>query len=339
MALGVQWGAFVDTYFAYDFGRPTQVDRVFLTQAARHNEWNVNLAFVEAKLNGERARGRFALQTGTAAQALHQGEPNVDPFGGPNLFRFVQEAYAGWRVVEGAWVDGGIFFSHIGSDEFITRDNLNYTRTLLSELSPDIATGLRLSLDLSEGVSAQLQLLNGWQAIVDNNSGKSLGAQLRWDPLPELSLVYNAFAGEERHATLLYDSLRLFQEGIARWSPIERLELAFAAQYGTQAAVPMSPSLHWAGVSAQARFRLSPVFRIAVRGERFIDQGQVIASTAVSEGLNLGGVSLGFDLEPAPGLLWRAEIRTLVNSSPVFPANTGISSGSGFGVTSLSLLF
>ena len=68
-------GGFVDGYFAWDFGRPPSFDRsfaggtTFTTQPARHNEFNVNLAFVELKLDAPHYRGRVALQTGTSVQS------------------------------------------------------------------------------------------------------------------------------------------------------------------------------------------------------------------------------------------------------------------------------
>lgn len=337
----VEWKGFVDTYYSYDFGRPNQVDRVFLTQAARNNEWNINLAYVEASLQSRRARGRLALQAGTAAQALHQGESNVDPFGGPNLYRFVQEAYVGWQITDGVWADFGVFFSHIGSDDFVTSGNLTYTRTLLSDFSPDLAAGARFTFELAPELTAQLQIVNGWHNIIDTNAGKAIGVQLVWRAAPELSLTYNGFAGNERQASFLYESQRLFQEGIVRWSPFgsDVVDAAFALQYGTQAAVPMAPAIQWGGASLQGRVRLSPRVRIALRGEKFVDAGQAVVSTAADSGLNLTGGSIGLDVDPEPGLLWRTEIRAMINSEPVFPARNGISSGVGFGVMSLSVAF
>src|SRR5512145_2687701 len=73
-AIQVAFGGFVDTYYAYDIGRPPTLDRsftdgaTFATQPARHNEFNVNLAYVEAILSGGRLRGRLALQAGTSVQ-------------------------------------------------------------------------------------------------------------------------------------------------------------------------------------------------------------------------------------------------------------------------------
>src|SRR5262249_60491425 len=73
----VAWSAFVDTYYAYDFGRPATFDRVFTTQAERHDEFNVNLAYIAAALTSNRIRGRVALQAGTSVQANYAGETAI----------------------------------------------------------------------------------------------------------------------------------------------------------------------------------------------------------------------------------------------------------------------
>ena len=94
----VSVGAFVDSYFAWDFGRPPSFDRsfaggaVFTTQPARHNEFNVNLAFVEIKLDAPHYRGRLALQAGTSVASNYASEPTTGTVSGPSLSRIIQEA-------------------------------------------------------------------------------------------------------------------------------------------------------------------------------------------------------------------------------------------------------
>jgi hypothetical protein len=78
-------GAFVDGYYAFDFNRPRDLDRAYTTQPARHNEFNANLAFVEATLSGSRVRGRLALQAGTSVQANYAGEPTTGAVSGATL--------------------------------------------------------------------------------------------------------------------------------------------------------------------------------------------------------------------------------------------------------------
>jgi len=81
--IAVSFGGFIDTYYDYDFNTPPTIDRgltnssVFGTQAVRTNEFNINLAYVEAKVSADRIRGRFALQTGTSVQANYAGESNA----------------------------------------------------------------------------------------------------------------------------------------------------------------------------------------------------------------------------------------------------------------------
>ncbi len=42
----IDLGGFLDTYYAWDAGRPRALDRALTTTAARHDEVNVNLAFL-----------------------------------------------------------------------------------------------------------------------------------------------------------------------------------------------------------------------------------------------------------------------------------------------------
>lgn len=93
-ARSVTVGGFVDAYYAWDVLRPAKFDRSFTTQPARHNEFNVNLAFVEMKLAGAHTRGRVALQAGTSVQANYAAEPRVGIISGPDLSRHIQEAPA-----------------------------------------------------------------------------------------------------------------------------------------------------------------------------------------------------------------------------------------------------
>src|SRR5689334_18378817 len=71
----VAWGAFVDSYYGFDFDQPGNLDRSFTTQPARHNEFNVNLVYLEGKLTEEKVHGRLALQAGTSVQSNYAGEP------------------------------------------------------------------------------------------------------------------------------------------------------------------------------------------------------------------------------------------------------------------------
>lgn len=97
---GVTVGGFVDAYYGYELNNPGSFDRAFTTQPARHNEFNINLAYVELKLERERVRGRFALQAGTSVQNNYSAEPGRGEISGPSLAQHIQEGYAGYRLAE-----------------------------------------------------------------------------------------------------------------------------------------------------------------------------------------------------------------------------------------------
>lgn len=59
-AVRISVGGFVDGYFAYHFNRRVTLDRQFTTQPARHDEFNVNLAYLEMKADAGRMRGGVA---------------------------------------------------------------------------------------------------------------------------------------------------------------------------------------------------------------------------------------------------------------------------------------
>ncbi len=199
----IRFGGFVDGYYAYDAGRPATRDRSFAggalfgTQPSRHNEFNVNLAFVEAALTSDRYRGRLALQFGTSVQANYIGEPRQGLVAGPDVQQYLQEAVAGYQIADGLWVDGGIFFSNMGMEGWISRDNPTYTRSLVADYSPYYSTGVKLTYAASPKLTARLDVVNGWQNISENNQGKGAGLRLDYAATPSATFSYYNLFSEE----------------------------------------------------------------------------------------------------------------------------------------------
>lgn len=325
-------GAFVDAYYAFDFERPFPNERAFATQAVRHNEFNVNLAFLEAKLEEtpeSRSRGRLAFQAGTSVQANYSGEPTQGSYSGPSLARHLQEAVVGYRVAPGWWVDAGIYFSHVGLESWISSDNPVYTRSLVAEYSPYYQSGLRSGWQLSERFSAQLHLINGWQNISENGGGKSVGTQLAY-AIPSLASVsYSTILGDE-------GGFRHYHDLVVRASVGERVELGLELDYGRQHGGG-TPSRPWAGLAVLPRVTVAEGWSLGGRLERYCDPSGVVARTAGGIGLNAWGGSLGVDRRLTPELLLRGELRALWATDAVFPGHDGSVSRDRVGVISLAM--
>ena len=343
-------GAFVDGYFAWDFGRPPSLDRsfsggaLFTTQPARHNEFNVNLAFIDAKLDAPHYRGRFALQVGTSVQSNYSGEPNRGSVSGPSLGRHIQEAVVGLKIANNIWIDGGIFYSHLGMETWASRDNLTYTRSLVGDYSPYYQSGVKMTWTASPKLTAQLNVVNGWQNISENNSGKGAGVRFDYAATTTGTISYYNFFSSEAGS-----KLRTFN-GVGVKQTTGKLTLLGEFDYGSQSKGSRGGQSNWYGWTAVARVQTTPTAALVIRAEGYEDPDQVIVSTGTTtHGISslanpalraLGG-SVGLDITPFARVAWRSELRGWRNKNALFPdGNNSLPSRSSIvAVSSLSLTF
>lgn len=330
----VKYGGFVDAYYAWDTRRPPARDRAFTTQPARHNEFNINLAFIEATASGDRVRGRLALQAGNSVQSNYAGEPRVGTVSGPDLARHIQEAVAGYKVTDKFWIDGGIYLSHIGLESWISRDNWTYGRSLMADYSPYYQAGVKASYQMNEAWSAQLHVLNGWQIISENNDNKALGGRLAYAGPGGWSVSYNNFWGQE-----VGNRGRFFNDLIVTTPAFGRLQVAGSADYGIQRKERGGDFSRWYAGALIARWTFTPRVAAAARIERYVDQDQVIVTTGGRGAFRTTGASLNADVALRRQLLWRTELRHFWSENPVYPARGGFAKGDGVLATSLGLTF
>lgn len=333
----VELEGFVDTYYAYDAGRPRDGDRAFTTQAARQSEFNVNLAHLALRLTGDRVRGRLSLQAGTSVQSNYAAEPARGLVSGPSLSRHLQEATMGVRLGREVWVDGGVFFSHLGGESWLSRDNWTYTRSFVAEYSPYYESGVRLSWQAHPTLLAQAVLVNGWQNVSETNEAKSAGLRLDWTPRSTVALSYYNYAGDEA-ATGAASRLRVFNGVGLRVAVTPALDVAGTVDLGSEGD-PAGGTKRWNGTALIARLRLADRTALGLRAESFSDPDQVVAATGLAAGLRVRGLSANLDADVAPGLRWRSELRHLRARDPLFPSRDagGLSRGNLLLVTSLAL--
>jgi len=334
--LTVKFGGFVDGYYAFDFNRPRALDRAYTTQPARHNEFNINLAYVEAVLSGERVRGRLAVQYGTSVQANYAAEPRVGSYSGGDLARHLQEAVVGVKLLPTLWLDGGIYLSHIGSESWISRDNLTYTRSLIADYSPYYQSGVKLTWQPSSTVTAQLNVVNGWQIISESNEDKAVGARIDWTASPKVTLsAYNLIGSETPDSAAR--QLRNFQGASVKFVPADRVTLLGTLDFGSQDLGEETG--RWYGTSFIARVQATPTVALVGRVEHYDDERQVIIATGTSDPFKATGGSVGIDVAPAPRMLWRTELRALAGRDAIIPGRNALEKSNAFLVSSLALTF
>ncbi|MBK9192094.1 MAG: outer membrane beta-barrel protein [Crocinitomicaceae bacterium] len=137
-------GAYLDAYFGYDFNEPAGKDVPLFVSSARHNEFNINLAFIDFRYNSENFRARVVPAFGTYMNSNYASEPGT--------LRNLLEANTGFRISKkkNIWIDAGILGSPYTNESAISKDHLMYTRSLAPEYVPYYLCGIKTSFPLGK---------------------------------------------------------------------------------------------------------------------------------------------------------------------------------------------
>jgi hypothetical protein len=326
-------GAFVDAYYAHNTNDPADHANFFPgvgTSAKRADEISINLAQVDLTLDPRPVGFRLALGFGTATEVVHAAEVRGVAVH-PDVWRNVVQASASWKATDRLLFEAGIYPSHIGFEGFATKDNWNYTRSWLGELSPYYQTGVKAAYSFSENWSGQLHLLNGWQVIAENNSSKAVGTQIAYSA-DRLSVSFNTFVGPELPGN--DDDYRVLGDLVVNVKATPSLSLGASVDVARDGR-PVGDSVHWGGVGLYARFA-PPESKtaFAVRGEYYDDEDGAISGTAQT----LKELTATLEHRPVSNLILRLEGRYDHSSADVFAGGATGQDGPSFAKDSQFLL-
>jgi hypothetical protein len=313
----------VDVYGDVNFNTPADHAN-FLpgtgTSGKRADEVSVNLVSIEVVKDPEPVGFHIWLGAGTGADVVHSAE-TVGVVAGPEVWKYVQQASisATIPVGRGLVIEGGIYPSHIGLETFASQANWNYTRGWMGEYSPYYQTGIKATYAFDDSWSAQVQVLNGWQRIGDNNDGKSFGTQVAWKAGPSV-LVFNTFFGPElnhddSHWRFFFDLVWTLDVG-----PTTKLGLT--ADYGLQQR-PSETDAVWHAASLFLRQQLGPKWAVSLRAEYYRDPQGFMSGTpqTLVEG------TLTLEYRPWDYLVLKLEGRQDHSTAAVFSGGTIVGPG------------
>src|SRR6059036_3903079 len=188
---------FVDGYYGYNFNTPaTRKAGPERTFDVNHNSFSLNLAelSLEKKPTSDSRGGfRFDLDYGPTQDIVNATEPS-----GPHVFRNIGQAYLSYQadVGKGLQIDFGKFVTALGFEVIKTRDDWNYSRSLLFSLAiPFYHMGVRATYALNDKVALAGFLVNGWNNTVATIDKKTVGAQVTVKPTSALALTETYLGG------------------------------------------------------------------------------------------------------------------------------------------------
>lgn len=311
----LSFNGFVEGYYSYDLNQPENNTRPgFLYSHNRHNEFNVNLAFVRGSYNTERTRANLAIAVGTYMNANYAAEPGV--------LKNIYEANAGYKLSrnKNLWFDIGIMPSHIGFESAHSPSCWVLTRSLGADNSPYFEGGAKLTYTTKDGKWLLSALaLNGWQRIqrVEGNSLMSWGTQVYFKPSDKVALNYSTFFGTDKP-----DSARLWRYfhdvyGIFQFS--DKIGLIAGFDIGMEQKT-MNGNGHYTWYTPIGILRYTPnsKWAVALRGEYYSDEHGVIIGTGTQNGFKTMGGSVNVDYQPMKNVALRLEARHLDSKDAIF---------------------
>jgi hypothetical protein len=275
-APGYALGGYVESFYQWNFSRPANGVTNFRGFDNRHDAFTISNAALDVQWDRADVVGRLTLQVGHTPSTYYLAEPvRAGTAGangtGPELWKYLQQAYAGYRfdVGRGLVVQAGLFLSPIGPETVPVLENWAWSRSNLFFGLPYYHSGVRASFALTEAWALELWLVNGWNAVVDGNRGKSLALRLVCTT-SELQASVMYFGGPERpEGASEGQPWRHLLDAHATWSVMRRLALQAHANAGFEA--NLLGSSWWAASAAAVRVELLERTFLAVRVDGFTE--------------------------------------------------------------------
>ncbi len=201
---------FVDTYASLNFNMPKpQSGQNAFRAYDTANGFALSWVGFDASYDPDPVGATLSLRFGPTAEAYadsclseNTGRAPCDSDLG---LQYVKQAFVSYRPGgpgSGLRLDLGKFDTIYGAEVAESQDNFNYTRGLVYWLGqPLFHTGLRANWEIAAGLELNLLAVNGINNSVDNNLGKSFGAQLLVSPVQELELTVGWLGGPEQDDT------------------------------------------------------------------------------------------------------------------------------------------
>jgi hypothetical protein len=299
----VEVGGLVDVYYDYYSTNPdvggAATYRNFDT---KHNQFALSMAEVwlaKAPTASSRVGFKFKLNFGPAAtDYIHCCEP------GGSTYQNIQEAYASYLapVGKGLQIDAGVFVTPAGAEVIEAKDNANYSRGLLFSLAiPYYHSGVRVNYPLSDKVSLMGGVVNGWNNIVENNTGKTLISGVTIKPTSSLSVVGNYIAGPEQSGS--NDEWRHLFDGIVTLQVMPTLSVMANYDYGHE--TTGGTNVQWQGIAGYLKFQPTAAIAFSPRLEFFNDED----GFTTGHMQKLKEVTGTVELKASDSLQWRIEYR------------------------------
>lgn len=291
---------FVDVYYSKNLAAPSTRLNKFRNFDINENQFTLSLAEIVFQKKAQPVGFRVDVDFGSTNDLVQSGNTGT--------LANIQQVYATAVVPvgNGLTVDVGKFVTFMGYEVIESKDNWNYSRSLLfSWAIPYFHVGARATYPVTPSLSLMVHVVNGWNNDIDNNGSKSVGGTISYALLPTTSVIFNWMGGREQPAGPTDVGFKNVFDLTLTHQLTDDLALALNADYGQEKIV--AGIQHWKGVAVYGRYALDASSAVALRAEVFSDPNGYALGTGTPQ--DLKEVTATYEYKFTNALLVRGELR------------------------------
>lgn len=197
---GIDFSGFLDGYYSYNANRPSNAangqTNDFYNFNDKTDQFNLSAAKLTVNHDPDPVGVHVDLLWGRTNSLLHSpSEQSTD--------NYIEQAYISAKPpkAHGTEIDFGQFVTSAGAEVIEAKDNWNYSRSILFAYAiPYYHFGLRTATPVTSTWTAGVQVVNGWNNVVNNNGGVTVGLTSALTK-PKFGWALNFYTGPENTDT------------------------------------------------------------------------------------------------------------------------------------------
>lgn len=306
----INFSGLIDGYYSFNANHPASRANNLRNFEVKANQFSLNMAKITLDHDPDPVGFKLDLGFGRAWEIFHATDP-----AGTDVVRYIPQAYVSLKPKNagGLQIDFGKFYTSAGAE--LTENNLtwSYGRGFLYTNGPYYHFGTRITKPLHETFAVGLQIVNGWNNVEDNNSGKTFGFTTAWTPSKKFAWYNNYYTGPEKNDT--NKGKRNFFDTVVNLNPNDKTNFYVNFDYGHEGRAGAEvPEVSWVAIGLAGRFQTTEKTALAVRYENYNDRDGFI--TGQQQKLN--SFTLTGEYKWLEGLLARLEYRRDWSNKPYF---------------------
>ncbi|MBM3782737.1 MAG: porin [Acidobacteria bacterium] len=315
----INFSGLIDGYYSFNSNHPASRANNLRNFEVKANQFSLNMAKLTLDHDPDPVGFKLDLGFGRAWEIFHATDP-----AGTDVVRYIPQAYVSLKPknMGGLQIDFGKFYTSAGAE--LTENNLtwSYGRGYLYTNGPYYHFGTRITKPLHETFAVGLQIVNGWNNVEDNNSGKTFGFTTAYTPKSKkFAWFNNYYVGPEKNNT--NEGKRNFYDTVINLNPSDKANFYFNLDIGNEKkALDPKTDASWVAFGMAGRFAANDKWAFSPRYEIYDDKdGFITAQKQTLHSFTLTG-----EYKWQQGLLARLEYRHDRSNKPFYDRGNELAS-------------